>query len=228
MKKSFYLLLIFSLLIVAFSPAQTTVMDIDGNTYKTVIIGQQEWMAEELRTTKFTDGTPIQEYKYYDETIWENKEEYWNWVEESKITQQPHYRKDGQRYIYNERLKLSRQNLCPKGWRMPTKDDWNLLFENLGGSDIAGLSLRSNTAWPEGSNGTNESGFNATPLKIDGFSEYCPSPNVVWWATSGYHIVYLCSELGHFEEKLDIKRARISYGGDGAMFDYACIRCIKE
>src|SRR5690554_3365780 len=105
----------------AYSLAQNTVTDIDGNTYKTVIIGQQEWMAEELKTTKFTDGTPIQEYKYYDETVWKNWDEYSDWVRESKITQQPHYRKEGQRYIYNEWLKLSKQNLCPKGWRIPTK-----------------------------------------------------------------------------------------------------------
>jgi len=211
----------------AYSLAQNTVTDIDGNTYKTVIIGQQEWMAEELKTTKFTDGTPIQEYKYFDESEWDSYKDYIDWQIQNNIKEIPNYRKEGQTYSYNEVAINSGKKLCPKGWRIPTKEDWGLLFETLGGRDIAGLSLRSTSAWPEGSNGTNESGFNAIPTNAD-FQDFCPRPNAVWWCDSGCKTIFLCSETGYGNEKNNIKKVLISFYGDGAMYDYACVRCVKE
>lgn len=120
MKNTFTLYL---LLIIAFSHAQNTVTDIDGNTYKTVVIGQQEWMAEELRATQYNDGTPISEYKIYNESEWESYKAYVDWQIKTNIKEQPYYRIEGQTYSYNERAINSDKELCPKGWRVPTKED---------------------------------------------------------------------------------------------------------
>lgn len=96
-------------------------MDIDGNNYPTVIIGQQEWMAENLKTTKFADGTPI-------EYPGDNNDAWWNittgayaWYDNDPEN------KDRYGALYN--WQAAKGNLCPVGWRVPEDSDWTQLVE---------------------------------------------------------------------------------------------------
>ena len=115
------------------------VTDIDGNTYKTVIIGTQHWMAENLNTSKFSDGTPIP-------NIVDNNE----WIQ---LTTPAwcHYGNDpsySEVYgkLYNGFVVSSRsnggKNVCPTGWHVSTDAEWLTLVEYLGGSSIAGDKLK--------------------------------------------------------------------------------------
>jgi len=140
------------------------VTDIEGNAYKTVVIGNQRWMAENLKTTIFNDGTSIgvindsQGWIYQTETsepygcCFYDNDEYSN----------------GATYgvLYNWYAVNSGKNLCPTGWHVANEDDWTTLINFLGGTSMAGGKLKeTGTAhWQnQAPNTTNESGFTALP-----------------------------------------------------------------
>jgi hypothetical protein len=104
-----------------------TVTDIEGNVYKTIIIGEQNWMAENLRTTHFKDGSTIP-IVTTDTYQWDNSQTpnycWYNYDEESY--------KDIYGALYNW-YTVNIGNICPEGWRVPTYNDWITLITFLGG-----------------------------------------------------------------------------------------------
>jgi len=135
-----------------------SVTDCSGNSYATIEIGNQEWMAENLRTTCYANGEPISNVT--DNTQWENLTT-GGWA---------HYNNDSQYEtqhgkLYNWYAATDSQNVCPIGWHAPTNDDWIILEESLGGIGIsanAGGKMKTIGAeyWPVPNDGaTNESGF---------------------------------------------------------------------
>jgi uncharacterized protein (TIGR02145 family) len=134
------------------------ITDVDGNNYKTIIIGDQVWMAENLRTTKFNDGTPI--LNETDMTKWvQITTSAYSWCNNDIAT------KEAYGALYNW-YAVNTGNLCPAGWSVPSDADWTKLTDFLGGAEIAGGKLKeTGTAhWNSPNSGaTNESGFSAVP-----------------------------------------------------------------
>lgn len=138
--------------------ATGTVTDVDGNTYKTVKIGEQWWMAENLKTTKFNDGSDINQI--IDNTAWENaSSSAYCWFNNDMT-------KKSYGAYYNVHTVLT-GNICPEGWRIPTYADvFDGLYAYCG---YDGSKLRSETGWDDsyredtGGNGTDDYGFNAFP-----------------------------------------------------------------
>lgn len=132
--------------------------DIDGNIYNSVFIGEQEWMRENLRTTRYKDGVPIPNLPAANEWTAVNAPAY-AWYN-NDISH-----KDSYGALYNW-FAVASGNLCPSGWRMPTDTDWEELTDFLGGQSIAGGKLKesgtSNWNSPN-SDATNSSGFSALP-----------------------------------------------------------------
>ena len=135
------------------------VTDIDGNVYKTVVIGEQVWIAENLRVTRFNDGTPI--------NLTENNEEWQN----ATIAAFSWYENDsslfGNQYgaLYNGYAAQDKR-ICPTGWHVPGVNDFLELIETLGGTLTAGGKLKSNDKlqWQEPNAGAdNSSHFSALP-----------------------------------------------------------------
>ncbi|MFW5793202.1 MAG: fibrobacter succinogenes major paralogous domain-containing protein [Bacteroidota bacterium] len=132
------------------------VVDIDGNEYETVQIGEQIWMAENLKTTKYNDG---EEIPYTEDDI------EWSELREGSYAFYNHDSDLGEIYgaFYNF-FAVSTKKLCPAGWRVPDDNDWNILIEFLGGSDLAADKLKETGTehWNSPNTGaTNESGFTA-------------------------------------------------------------------
>ena len=137
-----------------------TVTDIDGNTYKTVKIGDQWWMAENLRTTRYSDFTEIP--NVIDNAAWT----------ELNTGAYCYYDNDSNSYagtygaLYNWYALNDARNIAPEGWHVPTDAEWTTLVNYLGGVSVAGGKLKEiNTLhWNSPNTGaTNEAGFAALP-----------------------------------------------------------------
>jgi uncharacterized protein (TIGR02145 family) len=138
-----------------------TVKDIDGNSYKTVVIGTQTWMAENLKTTRYKDSTAIPEIST--DSDWaKTRSPAFAWYENNAQKYKMTYGALYKGYTVNN------GNLCPSGWHVPEDTDWMNLFVFLGGTEVAGdkLKEKGTTHWPNLPNSTkatNESGFTALP-----------------------------------------------------------------
>ncbi len=118
-----------------------TVTDIDGNVYSTVQIGTQTWMAENLKTTTYNNGTSID--LVTDTTAWENNTTgAYCWYDNDQAQYAETYGA-----LYNW-YAVNTGNLCPSGWHVPTDEEWKTLEMELGMSQIEADSL--------GYRGTNE------------------------------------------------------------------------
>lgn len=102
-----------------------TMTDQDGNTYKTVTIGTQTWMAENLRTTTYNDGTPIPNVT--DDNEWSGLDTgaYCNYNNTTNVDTIATFGRLYNWYAVNTEL------LAPEGWHVPSTDEWNTLVDYL-------------------------------------------------------------------------------------------------
>jgi uncharacterized protein (TIGR02145 family) len=163
------------------------VSDIDGNEYKTIQIGTQEWMAENLKTTKYIDGKSIPNVT--DFTEWSNlTAAAYCWYKND-----PYSYKASYGALYNW-FTVNTGKLCPAGWHVPSDAEWLTLLNSSGGSTEAGGKLKetSTTHWlSPNTSATNTSGFTALPagtlsLWVDpDFSGWNGSGSSgIWWSAS--------------------------------------------
>jgi len=115
---------------------QGTVTDIDGNSYKTVIIGTQEWMAENLKVTHYRNGDPITNIT--DNTQWINNRTQGAWCSYNNDAAN----KNTYGLLYNFYAIADSRGICPTGWHVPSDAEWDILINYLGGVDIAGYKLK--------------------------------------------------------------------------------------
>lgn len=110
------------------------VTDVDGNVYEIITLLDQVWMGEDLKTTKFNDGTPIPNIT--DNTAWSNLNTPGYCWYKNDI-----YYKFTNGALYNFHA-VNSKNLCPTGWHVPTAADIETLLNNFGGSNLAGGKLK--------------------------------------------------------------------------------------
>lgn len=139
-------------------PVYGTMADQDGNNYKTRIIGSQTWMAENLKTTKFNDGTYIPIV---------NDAKTWNSLSGPACSWQSHNPDYKVKYgvLYNW-YTVESKKLCPKGWHVPTDEEWTQLVDYMGGEMVAGGKLKETgfRHWLSPNSGaTDEEAFRALP-----------------------------------------------------------------
>jgi len=146
---------------------QDSVVDIDGNVYHTITIGKQVWMKENLKTTKYNDGTAIP-------LVADNAE--WGkltspgycWYDNNEAKYKNPYGA-----LYNW-YAASTGKLCPTGWHVPTDPEWTILTSHFGGENTAfsggetsaggKLKEADTTHWASPNAGAdNSSGFTALP-----------------------------------------------------------------
>ncbi|MCK4677880.1 MAG: fibrobacter succinogenes major paralogous domain-containing protein [Bacteroidales bacterium] len=108
-------------------PGIPTVTDIDGNLYNTVLIGSQCWMAENLKTTTYSNNTPIPNVT--DANAWQNLiTGAYVWYDNDTSW------KDLYGGLYNWYAAVDPNGLCPTGWHVPEHDEWTILTDFIGGT----------------------------------------------------------------------------------------------
>lgn len=111
------------------------VTDIDGNKYNIIKIGKQSWLSENLKTTTLNDGTSINIINSNDRWISTTKPAY------SYFNNSKQYKKN-YGLLYNF-YAVDTEKLCPTGWHVPTKDDWDYLVNYFNGPKLAAHYLKS-------------------------------------------------------------------------------------
>jgi uncharacterized protein (TIGR02145 family) len=130
---------------------------IDGNAYKTVKIGTQEWMAENLNVEHYRNGDVIPEVQNDNE--WRNLTTgAWCYYENNSENEKTYGK------LYNWYAVNDFRGLAPKGWHVPSDAEWITLTNYLGGTEIACGKLKAIILWePPNKGATNSSGFSAFP-----------------------------------------------------------------
>jgi uncharacterized protein (TIGR02145 family) len=166
-----------------------TVTDIDGNVYNTVVIGNQEWMAENLKTTTYNDGTSIELLE--NDTDWENNTTgAYCWYENDQA-----YYAETYGALYNW-YAVETGNLCPDGWHVPTDAEWTALEDYItsdGHSGTEGAALKATWGWDSDGNGTDDYGFTALPGGVRYSSGFFSSIGYTgnWWSATDVWYRYL-------------------------------------
>ena len=121
------------------SPMET-LTDGDGNAYDAIKIGKYFWMTKNMQTTKYSNGQPIKLSPDNNED-WKSKAGAFTNVEnkpENKVEKG---------LLYSWHVANNPYRVCPKGWRIPSDDEWMDLFNAIGGKSNAGTPLKSNQGW---------------------------------------------------------------------------------
>ena len=199
--------------------ATPNVVDVDGNIYHAVTIGPHVWMVENLKTTRYNDGSAIPldtnggtwgglttgAYCWYNNDSASNKNTYgalYNW------------------YAVNA------GNLAPAGWHVATDTEWTTLTTFLGGASVAGGALKSTgtTYWQSPNTGaTNSSGFSALPGGLrnpNGAFSFIGSGGYWWSATA---------DIGTdaWSNYLYYNTANIGPGGSDEAYGMS-LRCVRN
>jgi uncharacterized protein (TIGR02145 family) len=154
------------------------VTDREGYVYKTVQIGKQEWLAENLNTSHFRNGDPIPELEGAAE---------WQAAGDQRKPAWCYYNGDtaaGNKYhkLYNWYALTDPRGLVPEGWHIPTIADWVAFTGGLGGENGAAIRMKSHDEW----DGNNASGFAALPGGYRNFNNvFSHIRNIAsWWSAS--------------------------------------------
>jgi uncharacterized protein (TIGR02145 family) len=197
--------------------------DQEGNVYKTIVIGTQEWMAENLSTSVYRNGDVIA--TGLSTSQWTNTVQgAWAYFQNDASKNCPFGK------LYNWYACVDARELCPTGWHVPTDADWTVLSDYLGGEAIAGGKMKtlgiSDSAtglWSAPNSGaTNSSGFSGIPggyrmlqgpySNLEFIGYYWSSSDFVTLSAYYRYIIY---------DDVDLTRAT---GAKGNGFSVRCVR----
>lgn len=214
------------------TPTAITVTDVDGNTYSTAAIGSQVWMAENLRTTKYRDGSAIPEV-----TV----NAAWQGLSIGTWCNYGNYSGNNATFgkLYNWHAVNDARGLCPQGWHVPTDAEWKTLETTLGmlasevnitgyrgdAQNVGGKLKSTIDLWePPNDGATNSSGFAGLP---GGFRD--EDGNFVgvryygdWWTATQV------DAANAWTRELDNEDSGIYRYGDYPKGRGLCVRCIRD
>ena len=201
----------------------SNITDKEGNSYKTVYIGTQQWMAENLKVSKYSDGTAIPNIT--DNTQWQtNTTGAWSYYNNDESNNARY----GKLYNWYALSKTSNgnKNVCPTGWHVPTDAEWTVLTDYLGGENVAGGKMKEvgTTSWNSPNiNATNTSLFSALPGGgRDSDGNYGSIGNGgYWWSSTEFNTDrawyrYLYYDVGSANSYNYYKRVGVS------------VRCLRD
>jgi len=197
------------------NPTSSQVMDVDSNIYNTVTIGEQVWMVENLKVTKFRNGDPIPMLQFKED-----------WVND-RIGGYYFANNDGANFdiygaLYNCYVINDERNIAPDGWHVATIAEWQTLISYIGGIDNSYLLKSPSSTWYPASKSTNSYGFTALPGGcITETGEYeKPMFTGFWWC-------YDIGDVNGGTEFVLSTQESYFYGGVSKNWGLS-VRCVKD
>ena len=204
-----------------------TLIDVDGNTYLATTIGNQIWMTENLKTTRFNDKSAITLVSSSSTWISTTRPSYC-WFSNDTLYKALY----GAIYNY---FAVQSGKLCPSGWHVPTNDEFKALEKSLGmtqaetdslgwrGTD-QGKKMKSRTGWKDNGNGTNRSGFNGLPggyrYGVDGGFNDLGAVSYWWTSTKKSATLGLYRRLDYNKSQVYAEGVKLQAG--------KYVRCVKD
>jgi len=208
---------------IIFNPDLTygSVSDLDGNCYKTIQIGTQTWMAENLKTTKYNNGDLIGTTTPMELDISNESTPSYQWS-----YSESHTAVYGRWYTWY--AVTDTRNVCPTGWHVPSNVEWTTLIDYFGETSVAYDKLREsgNTHWRycmSAPDVSNENGFTALPggIRPPSFYDHYIGEMGNFWSTTEYDVLSARSlDLGFCFGELSQSTTSKKYG--------LSIRCLKD
>ncbi len=197
------------------------VVDIDGNEYNTVIIGGQEWMAENLRTATYRNGEAI---------IHLEPNHAWSSAGSTQAGGWAHYQNNDDLEntygkLYNWYAVNDPRKICPEGWHVPSDAEWTILTDFLDGLDEAGGKMKSTGTghWKSPNvEASNQSGFNGRPGGYRNFNgEFVFLTTYgYWWSSTVKDASYSWGRYLHHNDKKVGRNGSFKTNG-------LSVRCVK-
>jgi uncharacterized protein (TIGR02145 family) len=196
-------------------------VDIDGNNYPVVKIGNQIWMKENLRVSQYRNGVSIPIVT--DATAWGSLTtggRSWN---NNDSYENPYGN------LYNWHAVADSRGLCPTGWHVPTDAEWTTLTTYLGGESVAGGKMKTigTTYWNSPNTGaTNESGFSALPggFRFNDGSFLNVRLSAFFWSATEYDNNYAWYRILHYYYGVVYRNNPPSYYKSVG----ASVRCLRD
>ena len=202
----------------------------DGQTYKTVKIGDQTWMAENLNFDPGQGGSGDAKYDW----SWCYNDEpkncavigrLYTWaaaIDSVKLaTDADNPQNCG--YVKDCKFSATVQGICPDGWHLPDTTEWNKLLTAVGGKSVAGKMLKSQTGWYDNGNGTDGVGFSVLPagdrFRSGDFDSGGDKANF-WSANES-------NSFRAYSLRLYYKNESVSFFGDDENYAFS-VRCLKD
>lgn len=203
------------------------VTDSDGNVYKTVIIGGQEWMAENLKTTAYDNGDPIP--NVMDDDAWSTLETgAWCCYNKDESNDDIYGK------LYNWHAVIDSRNLCPADWHVPSDAEWTAMTDSLGGESEAGGQMKTRGTieadtglWQQpNTEATNLSGFSGLPGGYRfGSGGFGFIGEIGFWWTPTMDTVM--PERGAWGRYLNYNSGTV-FRGHGPLLSGFSVRCIRD
>ncbi len=171
---------------VSYRTMDGSVSDYDGFEYSTIRLGNQEWMASNLRATYFSNGESIPKTGTETKNIEGEVNPVYQWPYQGHEDHPEHLEDDGRLYTWY--AVTDSRKLCPEGWHIPTLDEWNELLHHIGGDNPYSSDLRRFSYGPDPLNPElTEAGFraqlagfrNASGLFQSGYNY-----GTYWWSST--------------------------------------------
>lgn len=194
----------------------------DGKTYKTISIGNQVWMAENLNYAYLAPTPQLDSSSFCREDLCETYGRFYIWsaaMDSSALFSQ-NGKGCGDEHVCSPVFPV--RGVCPEGWHLPRIEEFEVLFTAVGGDSIAGNMLKSTSGWNdfeiENGNGSDAFGFSALPA---GYIGNPLSYNAIFWTSSDTSD--LSAQIAYFRYNVSVGMLEYSY-----KYYARTVRCVKN
>ena len=190
-----------------------------GYDYATVLIGEQCWFAENLRSELYLNGdsipTGLNDYDW--------GATHWTELGATEVPGGNASNLETYGRLYNWFAVGDARGLCPNGWHVPTDGEWGVMINLLGGTAAAGVQMKTTYGWVNGGNGTNSSGFSGLPANHrDGDGEFwAPGWAAFFWSSSSTDVYGYYRPLWNYSDWTGQMQSAFKNHGFS-------VRCIKD